>query len=282
MHTHTITERIAIIGAGTMGRAIASGMVRAGVVSADQLTISDRDPAASGLLAESLHGAVAASDNAAACAGADIVLLCVKPHDVARALSEIGATGTSRASAGEADKALLVSIVAGVSIATIDAATGGRFAVVRAMPNTPCLIGKGLTVLSSDVRVAARQHQSALTIFAALGRCLTLEERHFDAVTAVSASGPAFLYVVIEAIAAGGVSCGLPRDVATEMAAQTAFGAAAMVLATGKHPAALRDDVTSPGGCTIAGLLALEDGRLRSVVARAVEVTARAAAGLGR
>ena len=111
---------------------------------------------------------------------------------------------------------------------------------------------------------------------------MSLAEKHLDAVTAVSASGPAFIYVMIEALAAGGVSCGLPRDVATEMAAQTALGAATMVLATGKHPAMLRDDVTSPGGCTIAGLLALEDGGFRSTVSRAVQVTATAAAGLGR
>lgn len=282
MHSHTTTERITVIGTGTMGRAIASGMVRTGVVTADLLTVSDSDPVVSRAFAESLPGTVASHDNAAACARANIILLCVKPHDVEQALGELCVADSDLASTGTTMKPLLVSIAAGVSIATIDAATNGRFAVVRAMPNTPCLIGQGLTVLSANGGVTDRQLESVRTIFAALGRCLILEERHLNAVTAVSASGPAFLYLVIEALAAGGVSCGLPRHIATEMAAQTALGAAAMVLATGKHPAALRDDVTSPGGCTIAGLLVLEDGRLRSVVARAIEATARSAAGLGR
>jgi pyrroline-5-carboxylate reductase len=273
MQTVTIPNRVAIIGAGTMGRAIAAGMVRAHVVEAHQLTISDRDPAQAAALATSLPGATASADNAAACAHADIVLLCVKPNDVTQASADL---------AGVAPGSLLISIAAGVSIATLEQAAGGHVAVVRAMPNTPCLIGQGLTVLSAGHGVSDAQLASAHRIFSALGRCMTLAEKHLDAVTAVSASGPAFIYVMIEALAAGGVSCGLPRDIATEMASHTALGAAAMVLATGKHPAMLRDDVTSPGGCTIAGLLALEDGGFRSVVSRAVQVTATAAAGLGR
>lgn len=270
--TSTLSASIAIVGIGTMGRAIASGLVSAGVVEARQLTLSDRDASAAQELATRLAGAHAEADNHAACRGADIVLLCVKPNDVARAMQELGDLDAHT---------LLVSIAAGITLSTLEELAGEHRPVIRAMPNTPCLIGQGHTVLSAG-RAATAQHLHSVThIFRALGSCQVLVEKHLDAVTALSASGPAFVYVMIEALAAGGLACGLPRDVSTFMAARTALGAAAMVLDTGAHPAELRDQVSSPGGCTIAGLLALEDGGFRSVVSRAVEVTTRTAAGLG-
>jgi len=267
----SLSASIAIVGIGTMGRAIASGMVNAGVVDARQLTLADRDGEAAQDLATRLAGARPASNNAAACRDADIVLLCVKPNDVARAMQDLGALPT---------RTLLVSIAAGVTLSMLEALAGEHRPVIRAMPNTPCLIGQGHTVLSAGRAVTAEHLESVTHIFRALGSCQVLAEKHLDAVTALSASGPAFVYVMIEALAAGGLACGLPRDVSTFMAARTALGAAAMVLNTGAHPAELRDQVSSPGGCTIAGLLALEDGGFRSVVSRAVEVTTRAAAGL--
>jgi pyrroline-5-carboxylate reductase len=273
--TEVTARSIAVIGSGTMGRSIAAGMLRAGVAAADRLLVTDRTQADAEALAREL-GARAAPDNAAACAAADVVLLCVKPKDVANVLEELT---THHALA---HRPLVISIAAGVTIATIEAALGPTAIVVRAMPNTPCLIGKGMTVLAKGSQATDEHLAVAQEIFSSLGRCIGLEEKHLNAVTAVSASGAAFLYVVIEALADGGVMCGLPRGVATELVAQTALGAAEMVLAAGRHPAALKDDVTTPGGCTIAGLLALEDGKLRSVLARAVEVTTRVAAGLGK
>ncbi|MBL0940397.1 MAG: pyrroline-5-carboxylate reductase [Gemmatimonadaceae bacterium] len=272
-HTDTLTQSIAVIGIGTMGRAIASGLVKAQVVSADQLVLHDRDHASAHKLAEELAGASVAINTATVCRSADVVLLCVKPNDVPQAIAQMGTLSPHT---------LLISIAAGVTLSALQDAAGADVPVVRAMPNTPCLIGQGLTVLSAGCAATDAHMSVAHRIFAALGACQSLAEKHLDAVTALSASGPAFVYVMIEAMAAGGLSCGLPRDVATAMAARTALGAASMVLATGMHPAELRDQVSSPGGCTIAGLLALEDGGMRSVVSRAVEVTARTAAGLGR
>ncbi len=268
-------RRIAVIGSGTMGRSIASGMVRAGVVAPTHLTVCDSTPTVAGTLASDI-GATVATDNVSACISADVILLCVKPRDVGELLTQLAARDAFR------HHPLLISIAAGVGVATIEQLTGGTVPVVRAMPNTPCLIGEGMTVVTGGTLATATHHDVAQQIFSTLGRCLVLDERHFDAVTAVSASGPAFLYVILEALADGGVRCGLPRHVATELAAQMTLGAAAMVLTTGRHPAALKDDVTTPGGCTIAGLLTLEDGRVRSVLARAIEATAQRASELGR
>ncbi len=150
------------------------------------------------------------------------------------------------------------------------------------MPNTPCLIGKGMTVLSKGSHATDGDVALATEIFEPLGRVLELEEKHMDTVTGLSASGPAFLYIIIEALADGGVMRGLPRSVATTLVAQMTLGAAEMVLTTGRHPAALKDDVTTPAGCTIAGILALEDGRIRSVLARGVETAAKVAGELGK
>lgn len=258
-----------------MGRSIAGGMLRAGIVSPDHLTVADRYLSMAEALARDL-GVTAARDNAAACANVDVVLLCVKPKDVVGVLEDL-VTHVALA-----HHPLLISIAAGVDTSAIEIASGGVIPVIRAMPNTPCLIGQGMTVVAKGALATDEQLETARIIFATLGRSIALEEKYLDVVTAVSASGPAFLYVMMEALADGGVMCGLPRSIATELVAQMTLGTAAMVLTTGKHPSALKDDVTTPGGCTIAGLLVLEDGRVRSVLARAVETTTRVAAGLGR
>lgn len=266
--------RTAIVGCGTMGRAISIGLLRAHVIDATSLALVDRTPGVADTLAREL-GATAASDAAATARTADVVLLAVKPADVAPALMALVERG------GLAGHPLLVSIAAGVSTRAIEAIVGPTVPVVRAMPNTPCRIGAGMTVITAGSSATPEHLALARRFFEPLGRCITLEEKHFDAVTAVSASGPAFIYVVIEALADGAVQCGLPRPVATELVAQATVGAARMVLETGTHPAALKDDVTTPAGCTIAGLLALEDAGFRSALARAVETTAHVAAGLG-
>jgi pyrroline-5-carboxylate reductase len=258
-------RRVAVIGAGTMGRAIASGIVQAGVIAANRVAVVDRTAATAEALARDLS-VVAMADIGAACDGADVVLLCVKPKDV----HDVVAHGP-----------LFISIAAGVRIAAIEQVLNDNTPVIRAMPNTPCSIGRGMTVVSRGTHATEGQLETARAIFSTVGRCIALEEKHLDVVTALSASGPGFIYVVMEALADGGVMCGLPRNVATELAAQATLGAAEMVLATGRHPASLKDDVTTPGGCTIAGLLLLEDNGVRSALARTIELTTRVAAGLG-
>jgi len=268
-------KTIAVIGTGTMGRSIISGLLSSRKVKRGSLRAAARSRATATRVTEEL-GVRTGTDAAAAAAGADIVLLAVKPKDVAKAAEAL------RPALARGRRALVISIAAGVSTATIEEGLGGKTPVVRAMPNTPCLIGKGMTVLSKGTRATDRDVALAREIFSPLGRVLELEEKHMDTVTGLSASGPAFMYVIIESFADGGVMRGLPRHVATELVAQMTLGAAEMVLTTGRHPAALKDDVTTPAGCTIAGILALEDGRIRSVLARGVETAARVAGELGR
>ena len=266
-------QTVAILGTGTMGRAIGGGLLRANVVPAGRLRGTVAHPERAAEIGGEL-GFRICGDNSAAARDAELVLLCVKPHKAAALVSEL-------ADAGALDHApLLVSIAAGVSLATLEeAARGAR--VVRAMPNTPCRVGAGVTVLSGGARATEADLAAAEAVFEPLGGVLRLDEEHMDAVTGLSASGPAFVYVIIEALSEGGVMTGLPRGVATELAARAVLGAARMVLDTGRHPAALKDEVTTPAGCTISALLSLEDGRLRSVLARGVQEAARTAAGLG-
>ncbi len=269
-------KRLALIGSGTMGRAIAAGLLNAGKLPKEHLVTTARTKASAEKLAHEL-GIACTTDNAVAARDADILILCVKPKDIQRAVEGLVAKGALRKSP------LLVSIAAGISTAFLEGLLGETpCPVVRAMPNTPCSIGKGMTVVAKGLHASDEHVESAREIFATLGRCLELEEKHMDTVTGLSASGPAFIYLIIEALADGGVMRGLPRHVATELVAQMTLGAAEMVLTTGRHPAALKDDVTTPAGCTIAGILALEDGRIRSVLARGVETAARVAGELGK
>jgi pyrroline-5-carboxylate reductase len=266
-------KTIAVLGAGTMGQAILGGLVRAGHPRRLLWGTTRTRPAAESLARAT--GLRVTTDNVAAARAADVVVLALKPKTVApvcRALHEARALKRG---------ALVISIAAGVDTPTLSALLGPQFPIVRAMPNTPCAIGQGMTVLSPGPRAGASHLALARKLFAPLGRVLELEEKHMDTVTGLSASGPAFVFVMIEALADGGVARGLPRQVAIEMASQMVFGAAAMVLASGRHPAALKDDVTTPAGCTIAGILTLEDGRIRSVLSRAVEVASVRAGELG-
>ncbi|KAF9295755.1 pyrroline-5-carboxylate reductase [Linnemannia elongata] len=206
---------------------------------------------------------------------ADVILLCTKPQ-VAKAV--LSAPGIQEALT---DK-LLVSICAGVTIEQLQSWTTPTTTVIRAMPNTPCKIREGMTVLSCGPNTDEQSMSFTSNIFSTLGRCRILDEKHLDAVTALAGSGPAFACVMLEALADGGVMMGLPRDVATELAAQVLQGAARMVLTTGAHPAAIKDSVTTPGGCTIAGLLTMEDGKIRSTLARTIQEATTVASTLGR
>jgi len=268
-------KEIAIVGSGTMGRALASGLLRSGKVVATQLRATARTKAT----AEKLHaqiGVTGTTENAEAVKGADIVVLCVKPKDVGKVAEAL------KVKQALDHKPLVVSIAAGISTGFLEEHLGEGVPVLRAMPNTPCSIGKGMTVLSKGAHATDEHVALASEIFTTMGRVMELEEKHMDAVTGLSASGPAFIYIVVEALADGGVMRGLPRAAAIELSAQMTLGAAEMILASGRHPAALKDDVTTPAGCTIAGILALEDGRIRSVLARGVETAAKVAAELGK
>jgi pyrroline-5-carboxylate reductase len=268
-------RRLALIGAGTMGSAIAGGLSEAGVFPQATLSVVDVHWEAAERLAARIPGATA-TDATTALTHADVVLICVKPKDVPEVLDTLAQVRAA------APWPLVLSIAAGVTIGSMEARVPAGTPVIRAMPNTASQIRKGCTVLSRGTHASDADLTVARAIFASVGTCLTLEERHLDAVTAVSASGPAFLYVVLEALTDGAVSVGLPRAAALELVTRMTLGAAEMVLTTGKHPAALKDDVTTPGGCTIAGLMVLEDGRARSVLARTIETTTKVAAGLGK
>ena len=267
-------SRIAILGLGTMGRALAKGLQRAGEPPSS-LTGTVRHAERLEALREEFDFPVVL-DNPAAVRSADVILVCTKPARVRGLLQEL-----VDASALGHDP-LFVSIAAGVSTADLEATLGESVRVVRAMPNTPCVIGEGMTVVSAGARATGADLEVAEALFSPMGRVMHLDEEHMNTVTGLSASGPAFVYVMIEALSEGGVMMGLPRKVATELAAQMMQGAARMVLETGQHPAALKDEVTTPAGCTISALLALEDGRIRSVLARGIQEAARAASGLGR
>ena len=206
-----------------------------------------------------VHGA---RTNLEAARGAELILLAVKPQQVPVVLREIG-------EALEPHQ-LLVSVAASVSTAFIEKHLARPVPVVRAMPNTPALLKQGMTAIAAGSAARPEHLDLARSVFGAVGRVRTLDEKHMDAVTGLSASGPAFIYIVIESLAEGGVKVGLPRDVATELAAQTVLGAGAMVLETGQHPAQLKDLVTTPAGCTIDGILELEEGGLRVTLIKAV------------
>ena len=259
--------RIAVLGAGKMGGTLVHSL-RASGHPADLIVATGRRAD----LLERLHaseGVQTTTDNLEAVRGADLIFLCVKPQGLEALLQEIRSELTS--------DQLVVSIAAGVDTARIEEQLDSGVPVVRAMPNTPSRVGEGMTVVSRGRSASAEHLAAARAVFATMGRALELEEQHLDAVTGLSASGPAFVYIIIEALAEGGVKVGLPRTVATELASQACLGAAKMVLETGKAPAQLKDDVTTPAGCTMDGILELEAGGLRVTLIKAVvEATRRA------
>jgi pyrroline-5-carboxylate reductase len=252
---------VAVLGAGKLGETLIRGLLDAGAVRASRVTVT----AAHAERVEKLRtelGVCGAPSNLDAVRGADLVLLAVKPQQVALVLSEIrGALKPPQ---------ILISVAASVSTAFIEKHLDHPVPVVRAMPNTPAMLRQGMTAVAPGTHATPEHLEIARSIFAAVGRVVTLDEKHMDAVTGLSASGPAFIYIVIESLAEGGVKVGLPRDVATQLAAQTVLGSGAMVLETGEHPAKLKDLVTTPAGCTIDGILELEDGGLRVTLIKAV------------
>lgn len=250
-----------------MARALAVGFVRAQLVPAEHVLASDPAPGATAELCEAIPAAQVLPSNKAVAAAADVIFLAVKPQQMAVALADV--------QAGLPASRLVVSIAAGIRLATLAAGLGDRARLVRVMPNTPCLVGQSASGYSLGPGATADDAALVGQLLSAVGRAFPLDEKLLDAVTGLAGSGPAFVYLVIEALSDGGVRMGLPRDVALALAAQTVRGAAEMVLATGEHPAVLKDRVTSPGGTTIAGLQALEAGALRGTLMAAVEAATR-------
>ncbi len=261
-------SKLAVLGGGKMGMTMVRALLDGGVIPGERIVVT-APHAATLARFDPLDGVVTTEDNVAAVRGAEIVLLCVKPQKVAQVLD-----GLSEVL--EATQ-LVVSIAAGATTAMLEEHVGPAVPVVRAMPNTPSLVGAGMTAVCGGSAATPDHLEQARTIFDSMGRTLLLDESSFDAVTGLSASGPAFIYIVIEALAEGGVKAGLPRAVATELAAQACFGASKMVLETGSHPALLKDDVTTPAGCTMDGILELEEGGLRVTLIKAVTEAKRRA-----
>lgn len=262
--------RIAVIGCGTLGEAIVGGLIASDPTAKDRIVATARRPERADELA-GLHGVETTLDNVAAVRDADVVVVSVKPQAAGEVFPALAAA---------TDGKVVVSTCAGVRLASIESwLPSGK--LIRSMPNTPALIREGMTVLAAGRDADAPALDAAKTIFGAVGRVLVLDEKHMDVVTGLSGSGPAFAFVMLEALADGGVMMGLPRAAAFELAAQTVQGAARLVLESHLHPAALKDQVTTPAGCTIAGLLTLEDGRIRSTLARAIQEATRVASGLG-
>ncbi len=254
-------KKLAVIGAGKLGETLIKGLIEAGVIDVSNVIITAGHQVRLDRMRERF-GVTGTLSNAMAAESADIIILAVKPQTVPHVLSEI--KGSLRPSQ------LLISVAASVSAAFIEKHLETDVPVVRAMPNTPCLLKKGMTGIAPGLNAREEHVGLAKFIFDAVGRTVVVDEKHMDAITGLSASGPAFIYIIIESLAEAGVKVGLPRDIATELAAQTVVGAGSMVIETGEHPAKLKDMVTTPAGCTIDGILELEDGGLRVTLIKAV------------
>ena len=261
-------KRVAVLGAGKMGGILLKAFLEKKLLAPKLTTATVQHEERANALAKKL-GIPVGTNNRAAVKKADVVLVCVKPQAVQGVLEEI------RSSARP--EQLVISVAASVPTSQIESALGSQIPVVRAMPNTPCVIGQGMTALCKGNHAAAPHLEIASELFRVVGRTVVVDEKHMDAVTGLSASGPAYIYIILESLAEAGVKVGLPRDVATLLAAQTALGAAGVVLETGDHPALLKDAVTTPAGCTIDGILELEEGKLRVTLIKAVVKAAQRA-----
>lgn len=265
--------RIGFLGAGQMATALAKGWATAGLLDLTHSLASDPYPAAREKF-QATTGIRATNSNAEVIAAADVLVLAVKPQMMNAVLPEAAATISA--------KHLVVSIAAGITLKQLAELLGSDTRLVRVMPNTPCLVGASATGYSVGPKATVADGELVGKLFRSVGNAFAVPENLLDAVTGLSGSGPAYVYVMIEALADGGVRVGLPRDIALSLAAQTVFGAAKMVLETGSHPAALKDAVASPGGTTIAGLHALERAGYRAALMDAVEAAAKRAAELGQ
>lgn len=260
--------KLAVLGAGKMGETLIKAWLETKLLAPQQIAATVKHAPHAAELAQRFN-ITTTLNNREAVTNAEVILLCVKPQTLRDVLNEIKPLVQP--------EQLLISIAASATTAFIERQLDKAAAVVRAMPNTPSLVRAGMTALCGGTHAREEHVERAREIFNPVGRTLIIDEKYFDAVTALSASGPAYIYVILESLAEGGVKVGLPRQVATELAAQMCFGASRMVLETGAHPALLKDAVTTPAGCTIDGLLQLEEGGLRvTLIKTVVEATRRA------
>ena len=266
-------KRVGFIGGGNMGEALIRGLVGANLVKPTLITATDVRAERTKQLAEQ-YGVTAHADNARCVRDADVVILAVKPQIMAEVVREIAPAVEPRH--------LLISIAAGVVTATIRGALGKDARIIRVMPNTPALVLQGATAIARGRGLERDDLATAQEIFGAVGRVVVLDEQLMDAVTGLSGSGPAYVAIVIESLADGGVNMGLDRATALTLATQTVLGAAQLLAETGLHPGALKDMVSSPGGTTIAGIAALEEGGIRTTFIRAVERATQRSRELGR
>jgi pyrroline-5-carboxylate reductase len=263
--------RWGFIGSGKMATALIKGMIRAGLAPAESISASDPLAAARTVL-QSETGVNISDSNVEVVRQSDVLVLAVKPQSMRQVLDELRPTVTG--------KHLVVSVAAGVKIASIDEGLEARGRLVRVMPNTPALVGEGASAYAMGPRTVAEDEAVVRGCLDSVGRAVRVPESLLDAVTGLSGSGPAFIYVMIEALSDGGVRAGLPREVAMLLAVQTVLGAAMTVRETGLHPGVLKDQVASPGGTTIAGLHELERGGVRGALIDAVQAAARRSAEL--
>lgn len=268
-----LSEKIGFIGGGTMANAIVRGLLEAEVCEPNQLRASDPRSEQRDHL-QKLHGITGCADNAEVARFADVLVLATKPQVFDRLLTEIAPhVGPTT---------LVVSIAAGVSIAAIERALQPGVRVVRTMPNTPAQVGAGATGIAAGTHATDDDIALVCRLFESVGVVEVLEESLLDAVTGLSGSGPAFIFVIIEALSDAGVKMGLHRQTAQKLAAQTVYGSARLLLETGEHPGRLKDMVASPGGTTIAGLHTLEAGGLRTTLIDAVQAATHRSAELGQ
>ena len=264
---------LGFLGAGKMATALARGFITAKLTSAKSIVASDVMEMARKTFADET-GVKPMPSSLAVCKAASILILAVKPDQVANVLAEIRDHITA--------KHLLISIAAGVPLAKIEAGLAPGARVIRVMPNTPALVGASASAFATGTSATPADAALAQKLFSSVGVAMQVKESLLDAVTGLSGSGPAYAYQIIEALSDGGVAAGLPRDVATKLAAQTLLGAAKMVLETGLHPGALKDMVTSPGGTTIEGLHELEKGKVRGALMSAVRAATEKSKKLGQ
>lgn len=266
--------KFGFIGAGKMATALAGGISQASLAKASQIVASDPHEGGRQAFAKAVPGAVVVAENATVARESEVVILAVKPQYMPSALESIASELSTQS--------LVVSIAAGVTLQTLGDALSAGTKLVRVMPNTPCLVGRGASGFSPGQHATSEDTELVNRLLNAVGIAFEVPEPLLDAVTGLSGSGPAFVYTIIEALSDGGVLAGLPRQVASQLAAQTVNGAASMVLETGIHPAELREAVASPGGTTIAGLETLERGGIRSALQAAVKAAAERSRELGQ
>jgi pyrroline-5-carboxylate reductase len=261
-------KKLAVLGMGKLGGILLRAYLKQDLFSPKRVSATVKHTERASVLAKEL-GVSVTTENRKAVVGADIVLLGVKPQVVGDVLKEIAPELN--------EKTLVISVAASVPTSYIEQRLGGKVPVIRAMPNTPSAVGCGMTGICRGAHAGAEHLEMARAMFNAVGRTVVVDEKNMDAVTGLSASGPAFAYIILESLAEAGVKVGLPRDISTLLAAQTMKGAASVVLETGDHPALLKDAVTTPAGCTIDGIMELEEGKLRVTLIKAVvKATSRA------